>query len=234
MVHKEIEPHKYACNLYALKKSYVIWIHKDKYRAAVKNCKRRITQNKQEFLNKIELTSMFTRNSQKNLTKFLTHERRLNRHEFLYKEGELADKIYLLIKGKFKITKRIVAVDKRSEEHTAQVESIQAAGQCGKSNVFPLKKRNKNHPSNRKMQTFDLITVEKSGTIGEEDAFIDDENHKYRYTCQCVDDHALVYELKREDFLKEAKKQPQWGDIVQMVKEKGDKFLMRILLKNQV
>lgn len=63
----------------------------------------------------------------------------------LYKEGEKADRVFFVIKGEFKVTKKIFIVDKNQEENNSQMDTINQTGSNGKLTVFPLMKRkNKN------------------------------------------------------------------------------------------
>ena len=42
----------------------------------------------------------------------------------LFKEGDRADKVFFVIKGEFKVTKKIFVVDKKQEENNLQMEAI--------------------------------------------------------------------------------------------------------------
>lgn len=118
--------------------------HKDKYRKAVEACNTRVKTQKIEDLKKVELVKGYTRQSLKNLAKLL-ERRKLNRSQMLFKEGDRADKVFFVIKGEFKVTKKIFVVDKKQEENNLQMEAIFQTGQNGKSGVFPLvKRKNKN------------------------------------------------------------------------------------------
>ena len=46
----------------------------------------------------------------KNMVKMLT-KRTLNKGQFLFREGDRADKIFLVLHGEFKITKKIQTLD---------------------------------------------------------------------------------------------------------------------------
>lgn len=54
---------------------------------------------------------MFTRNAQKNMLRFLTLKK-IDRHKMLYREGDRADRLYFVINGEFKVTKKIVVINK--------------------------------------------------------------------------------------------------------------------------
>ena len=51
----------------------------------------------------------------KNLVKMLT-KRTINKGQMLYREGELADKIFLVLQGKFKIMKKVYIMDRGKDE----------------------------------------------------------------------------------------------------------------------
>ena len=157
----------------------------------------------------------------------------LNRTQMLFKEGERADRVFFVVEGEFKITKKIVVVDKLQEDNNAAVDTISSAT-TGLSSVFPVKRSNKNQVPTRKMQVLDLIIVTTSGIIGDEDAFIESSDHRYMTSCECVSKEAIVYELKQEDFLREGKKQFNWGELVDAIQQKRDKFAMRVIQKNEV
>ena len=80
----------------------------------------------------------------------------------------------------------------------------------------------------------ELVVVENKGVLGDEDAFIETKNHNYMNSCECMTLTGDVYELRQDDFIREFKKQVNWGDIVTAIQAKRDKFRLRILQKNDV
>ena len=80
----------------------------------------------------------------------------------------------------------------------------------------------------------DLVIVTSQGVLGDEDAFIETEDHRYMTSCQCVSKSGEVYELKQEDFLRECKKLPNWNEIVGLIQEKRDKFARSVVKKQDV
>ena len=154
----------------------------------------------------------------KNLTKFLVRKN-YNRSQMLYREGERADRVFFVIKGEFKVTKKIVLVDKKKEEHKTQVESVSNANTRPMTSAFPLAKhRDKNNPApTRKTGVLDLIIVTTRGMLGEEDAYLEADDHKYMTSCECISKEAEVYELKQEDFLREGKRQAVWSEVVKLI-----------------
>ena len=44
----------------------------------------------------------------------------MTRHKILYKEGDVADRVFFVVSGEFKVTKRIVLIDKKLEEDEHQ------------------------------------------------------------------------------------------------------------------
>ena len=80
----------------------------------------------------------------------------------------------------------------------------------------------------------DLVIVTSQGVLGDEDAFIEVEDHRYMTSCQCVSKSGEVYELKQEDFLRECKKLPNWNEIVGLIQEKRDKFARSVVKKQDV
>lgn len=106
----------WAVSLYALKKTFILKIGKDKLRKAIEEHKTRVKNAKLEYLKKVELMKQFTRNSLKNITKMF-EIRKLNRHQMLYKEGDRADKVFFVIKGDLKVTKKIFVIDKKEEDN---------------------------------------------------------------------------------------------------------------------
>ena len=87
------------------------------------------------------------------------------------------------------------------------------------TSAFPLTKhRDKNNPApTRKTGTLDLIIVTQRGMLGEEDAYIETDDHRYMTSCECISKEAEVYELKQEDFLREGKRQAVWSEVVKLI-----------------
>ena len=79
-------------------RTYVIKITRDRYKRVCEGARARIKHEKLEFLKSVELFNKFSRNSVKNLVKSLVL-RSLKRGEYLYKEGESADKVFFIIDG---------------------------------------------------------------------------------------------------------------------------------------
>lgn len=101
-----------VCSAYSrYNTAYVVVFEKESYRKAVENVKNRAKQEKLEFLKSVNVISQFQRKSQKLLVPKLVRKT-LNRHQMLYKEGERADKVYLVISGEFKVTKKIHLLEK--------------------------------------------------------------------------------------------------------------------------
>lgn len=83
-------------------------------------------------------------------------------------------------------------------------------------------------------QVLDLMIITTSGVLGDEDAFIESENHSYLTSCQCISDLGELYELKQEDFRTECKKMSNYQEIVTMMHKKRVDFADRVKLKNDV
>lgn len=77
----------------------------------------------------------------------------------------------------------------------------------------------------------DLVIVTERGVLGDEDTFIETDDHRYMTSCQCVSKSGDVYELKQEDFLRESKKLPNWQEIVSIIQDKRDKFATSVVKK---
>lgn len=135
-----------ACSYYAVShsKTFVISINKEKYRRAVEASRNRIKSEKIEFLKSVEMFSLFQRNSLKNLSKYLT-KRKMHRSQVLYKEGQQVNSVYFVIDGEFKVTKKIMLIDKKQEQNQTQLESVQNVGiQRPNSTAYPKMKRREN------------------------------------------------------------------------------------------
>mgnify|MGYP001626835604 CR=1 FL=1 len=92
------------------KKTFVITIPRDKYKKACDNARNRVKQEKIEFLKQVEIIKLFQRNSIKNFIKYLV-KRNVNRGQKLFKEGDRAEKVYIVINGQFKVSKQIVIMN---------------------------------------------------------------------------------------------------------------------------
>lgn len=75
----------------------------------------RIRQEKIDFLKSVEIFDQFTRNSIKHMTKLLTR-RSFKRGQWLYKEGERAGKVYLVMQGEFKVFKKFALVSSTEDK----------------------------------------------------------------------------------------------------------------------
>lgn len=75
----------------------------------------------------------------------------------------------------------------------------------------------------------DLIIVTSRGILGDEDAYDSDvEEKRHITTSQCISKDAEIYELRQEDFLREAKKQANWQSILKLLQTKREKYAERI------
>lgn len=105
-----------VCSAYSRRNTaYVVVFDKKDYRRAIENIKNREKHEKLEFLKSVDVIGQFQRKSQKFLVPKLVR-RTLNRKQMLYKEGERAEKIYLVISGEFKVTKKIYLLEKEERE----------------------------------------------------------------------------------------------------------------------
>ena len=92
----------------------------------------------------------------------------------------------------------------------------------------------------RKKAVLDLIIVTARGVLGDEDSAplgkeiaeltgVEIEAGKHMATSTCISKEAEIYELKLDDFMREAKKQPNWPDILSLLQMKREKFAERVL-----
>lgn len=105
------------CSLYSRRnKVFILVFAKDKYQKAIENARNRVKNTLLDYVKSVELLNLFTRNTQKKMIEMF-NKRTLNRHEVVYSEGERADRIYFVISGEFKITKKIYIDNKKEEEN---------------------------------------------------------------------------------------------------------------------
>lgn len=121
----------------------------------------------------------------------------------LYKEGDRADRIYFVISGEFQVTKKIVVLNKDADTDTAQLEHMfnERSKQRPSRGDYLIKQssaagENSNKIVKSKTQVLDLVIVSDKGVLGDEDAFIEVEDHRYMTSCQCVSKTGEVYELR--------------------------------------
>lgn len=106
------KPLSRVCSVYArYNKTYVIEFEKDSFRKAVDNVKNRARQEKLDFIKSVETICNFQRKSQFNLISKLV-KRTFNRQQMLYREGDRADRVFFIISGDFKITKKVIVMDR--------------------------------------------------------------------------------------------------------------------------
>lgn len=72
----------------------------------------------------------------------------------------------------------------------------------------------------------------RCGVLGEEDAYIEGENHSSMTTCKCISEVGEVYELMYDDFRMVCKSMPDMKEINAIIQAKRDKFGLRVQNKN--
>ena len=60
----------------------------------------------------------------------------------------------------------------------------------------------------------DLIIVTERGILGDQEALLDTVGTHHETSCVCVSQQAEVYEMKGEEFVKEARRQDKWRAIL--------------------
>lgn len=58
-----------------------------------------------------------------------------------------------------------------------------------------MKRNNMNQSKTRKLQVLDMFLVTTNGILGDEDVFIESDDHRYLTSCVCVSKEAEVYEI---------------------------------------
>ena len=113
-------------SIYALRPCHLVQIHKEIFLKTLEATKMRILQEKLSFLQSNELFSKFSYKSLKNLIKSL-NVRKLNRHQFAYREGEKVDRMFIVRSGEFRIFKKIQIIHEDPIEKEAKKEGPTAA-----------------------------------------------------------------------------------------------------------
>ena len=129
----------------------------------------------------------------------------------LYSEGQAADHIYFIISGEFKLTKKIILLDKKLNEKSKQTLETKLLG--------------KNEIRRNSKAAIDLVVLTKHSTLGDEDALLSSDQEAKRFTsCICVSNDAVVYELRADEFMRECRKQACFNDVMALVRKKREKF----------
>ena len=55
----------------------------------------------------------------------------------LYREGDPVDKIYFVLSGEFKVTKKIVLIDKKQEDNQSAIKKVNSASKP-QAGAFPI------------------------------------------------------------------------------------------------
>lgn len=101
------KPTRYVSAYAASEQVFMIKISRESFKNTIRFYSNRIHQEKLSFLKNSDLMSKFARASLKKLADKLVF-REFQRHQYLFKEGMKAEKIYFVKTGEVKLSKRIL------------------------------------------------------------------------------------------------------------------------------
>ena len=79
-----------------------------------------------------------------------------------------------------------------------------------------------------------LLIVTRCGVLGDENVYIEGENHSSMTSCKCISEIGEVYELGLNEFRSAYRSMPEKKEIAAMIHSKRVKFGLRIKNKNDV
>ena len=95
-------------------KTHLIVLTKEAFELVIGKMEKRILNDKINFLRNIPVFSLLTRNSLAKITCSLG-KKVITKDSYLYKEGDPAKSVYIVINGEFEVTKTIVYQNKTEE-----------------------------------------------------------------------------------------------------------------------
>ena len=75
----------------------------------------------------------------------------------------------------------------------------------GKKSMYAKMKRRNEQLANQKRNILDLCIVQEVSLLGDEDIYVESDEHRYMASAECISPEAELYMIKKEDFLKACK-----------------------------
>jgi CRP-like cAMP-binding protein len=97
-----------------VRKTHLIVLTKEAFDSVIGKMERRILNDKINFLRNIPVFTLLTKNSLAKITCSLGRNKIL-KDQYLYKEGDAAKSVFIVIKGEFEVIKTIVYYNKIEE-----------------------------------------------------------------------------------------------------------------------
>lgn len=175
--------------------------------------KRKKIQNLVTFVKKIPLFYNLTRTYLSKLclkVEFLE----VNKDHVLFKEGDVADKVYIIKSGEFVVTKKLPQAKKKTENIQEILEDPQRA--CKLNNKF----FNKNTVN--KIDKFTIAYVGESNIIGIEDVRHPEDAEQfgtYKSQVKCISKEASLMYLHKKDFMALKQQATTWDQLLSHQKQ---------------
>ena len=229
------------CTTKAITRCHFITMSKPDFQKALEEIDKKDTFNKVNFIKKVPLFAKLTR----------TYLGKLTRHfEFwdcsrdcvLFREGDIAEKVYIVKEGKFIVTKRIIHKSKQTENLQDILDDPQRA--CKLNNKFFSKNTVK------KIDKHTIAEVGPYNLLGEEDVMervnapgdkkphgkvgeVTNPNQVYKSSVKCISEKATLMVIKKADFLKLQQQSTTWSFLETMVDNKNSKVEQVIKFGNK-
>lgn len=142
------------------------------------------------------------------------------RGSYLFQEGDLANHIYIVVEGEFKVIKKIHR-EKAAFDLNAEAifkDPLKAKRQNSEFDV-------RNHKTGMDMCT--LETVNRNQFLGIED--IVNQNQRYTMSCVCESQKGIAIAMTKHDFLKLKSNEQVWNLVRKAANKKVDKFCNKII-----
>jgi len=193
------------CTTKSLTRCHLITISRNDFHKALRAIDEKHTKDRVDFIKWIPL---FSRLTSTYLGKFSSHFKYLDvtRDHILFKEGDMADKVYLIKSGEFIITKKMIHKTKTKENIADILEDPQRA--CKLNNKF-FSKNTVRHIDNHTIALIgprNLIGV--NDTIASE---LENPSGKYHSQAKCISKDAQLMVMDKEDFMKLQQQSTTWG-----------------------
>lgn len=204
------------CTIKALTNCHIMTITKHDYERTLQAIDQKRRALKVNFVKKIPIFSKLTRTF---LTKLSYSLKPLNvtRDCYLFREGDPADKVFIVKEGEFIKTKKLFSSGKQSENIEAILENPQRA--CKLNNKFFAKN------SVKQIDKHTLGFIGPGNLIGEEDVI---GSAEYTTTVKCISQEAELIYINKDDFERLKQQTTTWNLLHNILTDKLAKQLSSV------
>lgn len=198
-----------------VQKTHLIVLTKEAFEAVIGKMEKRLLNEKLDFMQNLPFFNMVARNTIARIT-YSLKKKTFNKGQIIFKEGDDAKTVYLIMSGEVEITK-VRRFKTNPESHA--IETIVKDPLKAKKQQTEL--FSKNNKTQKHLLT--LFILGKGQLIGDEDVIL--EKDHFSTTCKCISSHIDTFELTREEFRKIIQTGPNtWSIIKENAEKKGKRI----------